>query len=452
MTRQNRYWTNPSVTSLARSKDPIRAIEAKARETVLAAAQEGWEGPPFDPFKLAELLKITVVPSYDVLDARTVPVGSSGFQIEFNPNRPLGRIRFSVAHEISHTFFPDCSETVRNRALTGELRDDEWQLELLCNIGAAELLMPTDLGDLEHEPVNIENLLRLRKEYDVSAEALCLRVVKLTDRPCAMFAAARPRRSEDRPVYRIDYSIPSRTWPIHVPQGLEVSDQTVVAGCTAVGYTAKGQEQWHPTLPSFMVECVGIPPYPDHRFPRVVGVLSAEDGLKKEAPRIINLIGDATEPRGGGARIIAHVVNDRTPRWGGGFALEVRKKWRFVQDDFIQWVELKKENLALGNIHLTPISENLSIIHMIAQHGYGPSAKPRIRYTALRECLSKLATIAANQGASVHMPRIGAGQAGGNWGLIRNLIDEELTLGGIRVAVYDLPDYVPAEVQRVMNL
>jgi hypothetical protein len=37
------------------------------------------------------------------------------------------------------------------------------------------------------------------------------------------------------------------------------------------------------------------------------------------------------------------------------------------------------------------------------------------------------------------MPKIGAGEAGGSWGLISNLIAEELCTKGIRVTVYELP-------------
>ena len=37
------------------------------------------------------------------------------------------------------------------------------------------------------------------------------------------------------------------------------------------------------------------------------------------------------------------------------------------------------------------------------------------------------------------MPRIGAGQAGGDWTIIREMIDEELARRGIDVTVYALP-------------
>ncbi len=51
-------------------------------------------------------------------------------------------MRFSIAHEIANTLFPDHIERVRNRRAAVVTRNDDWQLELLCNIAAAEFLMP----------------------------------------------------------------------------------------------------------------------------------------------------------------------------------------------------------------------------------------------------------------------------------------------------------------------
>ena len=50
------------------------------------------------------------------------------------------------------------------------------------------------------------------------------------------------------------------------------------------------------------------------------------DGFK-EALNVSFLRGNALEPRGTGTRIIAQIVNDKTPNWGAGFAREVRNKY-----------------------------------------------------------------------------------------------------------------------------
>ena len=408
---------------------------------------QGWDGPPYDPFHLADMLDISVLPSDDIADARTVP-DSQGLRIEFNPNRPHGRMRYSVAHEIAHALFPDCAETVRTRAPSAALRDDDWQLELLCNIGAAEILMPTGYTNLVNEGVDIDNLLKLRCDFDVSTEAILIRMAKLTSQSCAIFAAARIDRNDGSPAFRIDYNIPSRTWNAGIPANFEIESSNVLAECTAIGFTARGTESWGSQLPMVDVQCVGIPPFPGDRFPRIAGVLTSEHVLQSTGLQIEYLFGDARKPRGSGKRVIAHIVNDGAAKWGGGFALEVAKEWSFIQEDFQEFVDQDRSNLSLGKVHWAKIDDDLSIAHIVAQKGYGPSGgRPRIRYTALGEALDRLYEIACEQRASVHMPRIGTGQAGGNWELIRDMIDERLVRRGIRVFVYALPGIVPAHVQ-----
>ena len=179
----------------------------------------------------------------------------------------------------------------------------------------------------------------------------------------------------------------------------------------------------------------------------MVGILTSEQEPQRKALRVVHLFGDAIKPRGSGPRMIAHIVNDASPNWGGGFALEVRKHWNSVQEDFREWVGEDRRNLVLGNVHRSIIDEELSIVHMVAQQGYGPSMRPRIRYAALSKALDHLADIALEQSASVHMPRIGTGQARGSWELIQELVDERLVRRGIPVSVYTLADSVPAELQ-----
>ncbi|MGO9265833.1 MAG: hypothetical protein ACLQBA_13300 [Candidatus Binataceae bacterium] len=76
---------------------------------------------------------------------------------------------------------------------------------------------------------------------------------------------------------------------------------------------------------------------------------------------------------------------------------------------------------------------------MIAQHGYGAAEAPRLRYEALERCLETVATKVLTEKASIHMPRIGTGAAGGSWQLIEELVAEKLLRFQNTVTVYDLP-------------
>jgi O-acetyl-ADP-ribose deacetylase (regulator of RNase III) len=320
----------------------------------------------------------------------------------------------------------------------------DWQLELLCNIAAAELLMPIgSFPDLKDKALSIDALMALRRQYDVSTEALLLRTIRLTDTPCTVVCASRREQGEGRDRYRIDYAVGSRSWPYRLVSGTFLPELTILRECTAIGFTAKGNEQWPGISQSVHVEAVGIPPYPKHRYPRVVGIAHVPDGEARTRPHITYLRGDVTQPRGTGLRIICHVVNDRAARWGGGFARVVRRCFPEVQEDFLSWTQTHRDQFALGNSRYCSIGETLAVFSMICQQGLGPSRKPRIRYAAMKECLDELADIAVERAASIHMPRIGCGQAGGSWTIVSELVEEALCSRGVPVTVYDLPTTDP---------
>jgi O-acetyl-ADP-ribose deacetylase (regulator of RNase III) len=440
------YWTNSSVLSLIEHSDadPIRTITEKARDLVFDAIERGWTGPPYDPIALADLLKIRVVPREDIAEARTVP-SSTGFVVEFNPNRPRVRIHYSICHEIAHTLFPDCHHRVQQRLTHEKMKGDDWQLEMLCNIAASEIAMPIgSFPALREQDLSIDTVIDLRKRFDVSAEALVLRLIRLTEHQCIAYSASRTGSDlSERMPYAVNYALPSRTWSgTVVPPGTQLPLQSGVSECTAIGYTAKRIEDWR-HAGKVKVHCLGVSPYPNQTFPRVIGLLRPirQDALSTAG--ITYLRGDAAAPRGSAPRLITQIVNDTAFTWGGGFSLAIRRKWPSAQQAYRQWAYENRKNLSLGNVHLADAENDLAVVSMVAQHGYGSSDKPRIRYSALRTCLQHLAMLAAKQKATVHMPRIGTGLAGGSWNIVSELIDDTLCRSGISVFVYDLPGTEP---------
>ena len=182
-------WSNPSVVGLNEA-DPISAIVQRARHVVLDAIEQGWSGPPYNPFTLAEMLGIKLNPTDSVIDAQTKSDSTGRFITTFNPQRPAARMRYSIAHEIGHTLFPDCAAATRNRATHQEMKKDDWQLEFLCNIAAAEILIP--FGTLNEEVSirpSVGLVLDLRRKYSVSSEAIVNRIMRLTKYPCFAFFA-----------------------------------------------------------------------------------------------------------------------------------------------------------------------------------------------------------------------------------------------------------------------
>ena len=324
---------------------------------------------------------------------------------------------------------------------------------MLCNLAAAEFLMPIGSGAMiENETVSIDNILRLQAKYEVSTEAISIKLARITADPCVIFTAKSSSKSQPFG-YSIEYSVPSRAATFDFRRGFEVGRRTILSQCTAVGFTAKGKEQWAVPLPELYIECVGIPPYPGYYMPRIVGIARAAGKNVSKSHGITFLKGDAIEPQTPGPKIIAQIINDKTTNWGGrGFAYNVKKRLPEVQDDFQKWVLADPRNLSLGSIHISPLSDERIVVSMVAQHGYGPSIKPRIRYGALMNCLGRLAEVAAKKGATVHMPRIGTGNAGGTWSIIQELIQDTLLRRGIQVTIYDLPGIGVNETQAILTL
>jgi O-acetyl-ADP-ribose deacetylase (regulator of RNase III) len=144
-------------------------------------------------------------------------------------------------------------------------------------------------------------------------------------------------------------------------------------------------------------------------------------------------IGDATKPEGTGPRVIVHVCND-IRAWGKGFVLALSKRWKEPERQFRAWTDAK-----LGDVQFVEVEPHVWVANLIGQHGIAKRAgqKP-IRYDAVAEGLRKVAAFALHQGATVHMPRIGTGLAGGSWDEIEPVIRRELSDRGVDVVVYDL--------------
>lgn len=148
--------------------------------------------------------------------------------------------------------------------------------------------------------------------------------------------------------------------------------------------------------------------------------------------------GDATIPQGGGAKILAHICND-VGAWGKGFVLALSRRWPESAQAFKRWYRERKENdFRLGAVQIVAVEDDLWVANMVAQHGIRTvGGVPPIRYEALAQCLETVAAKAKERSASVHMPRIGCGLAGGDWSRIEPMISKILCGQNIPVTVYD---------------
>src|SRR5262249_41913711 len=242
-THAGAQWHHASVKLLAGQGDPVEVVVEKARAMVLEAADAGILTTPVDPFKLAELRSIKVVPKTDVSDAQLDREAGDKPIIWYNPNRPKARIRFSICHELGHFLFPDWAQQVRHRLFHSRTAAVDYELEALCNLAAAELLLP--LGSVQEDmsklDLSVETALKLRVKYEASTEAVLLRLAGLSGTPCAVFAAC--AETTNMP-YRLEYVKSAMSWEPSVGRGDLLPMDTILRGCTAIGFTAAGKERW----------------------------------------------------------------------------------------------------------------------------------------------------------------------------------------------------------------
>lgn len=152
--------------------------------------------------------------------------------------------------------------------------------------------------------------------------------------------------------------------------------------------------------------------------------------------KIEYLTGDATQPIGEGNKILVHICND-VGGWGRGFVLALSNKWAKPEREYQRWFQSNKD-FELGNVQFVEVEQDLLVANVIGQRDVVfQDSIPPIRYEAVEEGLKKVAYKAKEINASIHMPRIGSGLAGGDWDKIESIIVSELADKGLKVTVYD---------------
>lgn len=187
-----RKYSDPDVISLIRATgelvDPRSAVVNQARK--LNSEYCSYDGDQASPMKrleiIASLCGLTITPM-NIERRRAEPrdavlilsgkIRGNRGQILYNPQRPPGRAAFSIAHEISHTFFPNTMTGARFRDICGSDSREANELERLCDLGASELLMPVEefRGELRG-CFTLANVEELTKTFGSSFEATVFRL------------------------------------------------------------------------------------------------------------------------------------------------------------------------------------------------------------------------------------------------------------------------------------
>jgi hypothetical protein len=180
--------SHPSVRALLEAEggdDPFAAIRRRARGVVAEALALGWEGPPFDMTELASLRGLEVSLSAGLADDQDACVVPG--RVLVNARKHPVRRRYSVAHEVGHTLFPDYEEELRRVGRLWRRDGDESEFERLCQAAGAEFLMPLDsfIAGIEAVGPGLDGVLQLAGRFDASVEAAVRRRVETMESAAA---------------------------------------------------------------------------------------------------------------------------------------------------------------------------------------------------------------------------------------------------------------------------
>lgn len=183
-----RRYSDPDIISLSRQSggliDPRWKVVNMARALVEKA--KSFSGLPHDPLArlkiIASLSRIKIIPMVvdqvrrEKRDAVLYPT-DSGWTVLYNPNCLKSRIVFTIGHEIIHTFFPNSRSGARFRSMTSPGSREGNELELLCHLGASELVMPLDEFQLQaNGRFSLSSVERLASHFGTSFEATVYRL------------------------------------------------------------------------------------------------------------------------------------------------------------------------------------------------------------------------------------------------------------------------------------
>ena len=112
---------------------------------------------------------------------------------------------------------------------------------------------------------------------------------------------------------------------------------------------------------------------------------------------------------------------------GSGVALAVKRKFPGAYESYM--LQHQGSGLKLGRAYPEPISGQLMVWNAITQEGFGSSTR-NTNYDAIQTCFEQIDEAVSRYEnlipAEVHIPLIGAARGGGNWEIIREIIEQTM--------------------------
>lgn len=118
--------------------------------------------------------------------------------------------------------------------------------------------------------------------------------------------------------------------------------------------------------------------------------------------------------------IIAHQCNCRGVM-GAGVARRIRRRWPQVYKEYRE--AYTRKQLTLGDINTVRVTENLYVVNLLGQDGYGRGSR-RTDYNAVAQAFTSLHKLVEIYNKQIYIPYLmGCVNAGGKWEIYSKIVD-----------------------------
>ncbi len=206
-------WKDPLVCRLIakhRGRDPHSIVEMYAGRLLSEADQTQL---PVDVETVASLLGIKRRLGPYEFAGRIFADVSGQLVMDLSTNDHLARRRFTCGHEIIHTIFPGFSREARYRVdvAVGHNTRERNEEEYLCDVGAAEILLPRELVSENYDSaLGLGEIERLAEDASASLEASANRLVELARDPIGLIVLEVGHKPADRVKLRRGLEVPKK--------------------------------------------------------------------------------------------------------------------------------------------------------------------------------------------------------------------------------------------------
>lgn len=186
--------SNENLPLSLNSRQASGLIVSRARLLVKKLIElRGHDRPPFSPLDFAKFYGINEIKQEELGDLAGILLRFfDGPVIRLNQKDSPVRQNFSCAHEIAHLLYDELKldryvKTIEFRSyILGSDRAREKAKERLCDVAAAELLMPGIIfqNHLSDICLNINSIEYLANLFEVSIQASAIRIAEVSKEPC----------------------------------------------------------------------------------------------------------------------------------------------------------------------------------------------------------------------------------------------------------------------------